>query len=362
MVRMPAHRERIIFSDGMRVLALAVLLLAWTPANYASPHRRTVLLFVVDGLQSDAARVAMARGAVNMKFFFDQGVWVKEAYCSSPSAKLYLPDNSMPWGTAAPPNVAMHTGTHIFESKQMDDVFLAARRAGIKSVFAGSADNYTVFNTADFCYAASNTDSIVVDFALNHLKNDGVRLFSLHLQETRRFWNGPDDKLQQDSKYQRYLLSVDHYLGMLVEALKGEGLWDSTYVIVTSDHGMGITKQSNHPASVLSSWMPYMNFYGPGIKKGKMIPYAETPDIAILVDHILGLSPLVGHIDPKVTAEPKGTTGTLLTNIFENNPDGINHPMLIRRYLESKNWKPSDDYAEYRSAMLTLINGLRITK
>jgi hypothetical protein len=312
----------------------------------------------VDGLQTDAAKVAMANGAVNMKYFLDNGVWVEEAYCSSPSGRLYLPDNSMPWGTSAPPNVAMHTGTHIFESRQMDDLFLAARRANIVSLFSGSADNYKVFNTADYCYAVSNTDSIAVDFAIDHLRKNKARLLSLHVQETRRNWTGPEDKTKPDSKYQRYLLHVDYLLGKLIKALKSEGIWDSTLVIVSSDHGMGMTKQSDHPASVISSWQPYMNFYGPGIKRAKTIPYAETPDIAIMIAHWLGLSPLQGHTDPKVSIVQRGTTGTLLTNIFEGNSIEIEHPKLIRRYLESKDWKPSDDYADYRVAMLSLLKEL----
>jgi len=342
---------------GAAVLIVSFLLVSTLRAQPAPPQR-TVLLFIVDGLQSEAAEVAMAHGAVEMKYFFDNGVWVKEAYCSSPSGRLYLPDNSMPWGTAAPPNVAMHTGTHVFESKQMDDIFLAARRAGIRSLFSGSAENYRVFNTADFFYAASNADSIVVDFAIEHLRKDGVRLLSLHVQQTRSNWTGPEDMVKPDSKYQQYLLTVDRYLGKIVRAIKGAGYWDSTYVIVSSDHGMGNTRRSDHPAYVLSSWKPYMNFFGPGIRKGATIPYAETPDLAVLIAHLLRLPPLMGHTDPSVHITPRGTTGTLLTNIFVNGPATTNHPKLIRRFLESRNWRPSDDYAEYRSAMLTLIKDL----
>jgi hypothetical protein len=347
-------------SSGKRAAVVLLLSFLFLLPLHSHPERsqRTVLLFIVDGLQSDAAKVAMAHGATNMKFFFQNGVWVEEAYCSSPSGRLYLPDNSMPWGTAAPPNVAMHTGTHVFESKQMDDIFLAARRVGIRSLFSGSADNYKVFNTADYFYAASNADSVVVDFAIDHLKKDGVRLLSLHVQETRSNWTGPEDKLKPESKYQHYLLTVDRFLGKLVDALRSVGAWDSTYVIVSSDHGMGDTQRSDHPAYVLSSWKPYMNFFGPGIKKGATIPYAETPDLAILIAHLLRLPALMGHTDPEVQISPRGTTGILLTNIFENGPPVINHPKLIRRFLESKNWKPSDDYAQYRLAMLSLIKEL----
>jgi hypothetical protein len=349
-------------STGAAILTFLSLFVATTPLVSSSKTGRAVLLFIIDGLQSDAAKVAMAHGAVNMKYFFDNGVWVEEAYCSSPSERLYLPDSSMPWGTAAPPNVAMHTGTHVFESRQMDDIFLAARRAGIKSVFSGSAANYSVFNTADFCFAVSNADSAVIDFAIDHLKKDGVRLLSVHVQQTRRNWTGPEDKINPESKYQRYLLTVDLLLGRVIEALKSEGVWDSTFVIVSSDHGMGSTKESNHPASVISSWRPYMNFYGPGIKKGATIPYAESPDIAILIDHFLRLTPLQGHTDMTISVDPRGTTATLLTNVFENNPNSLDHPKLIRRYLESKHWHPKDDYAEYRSSMLNLIKELAVKK
>src|SRR5512143_476509 len=119
---------------------LAALCLTILAANSMS-SQPVALLFVIDGLQPDAAAAAMANGAAQLKFFRDHGVCVEEAYCSSPAPRLQLPDGSMPWGTSSPPNVAMHTGTHVFESRQMDDIFLAARRAGIRSVFSGGADN-----------------------------------------------------------------------------------------------------------------------------------------------------------------------------------------------------------------------------
>ena len=108
------------------------------------------------------------------------------------------------------------------------------------------------------------------------------------------------DMLNPQSRYQQYLLQVDRLLGKLVRALQSEGVWGSTYVILFSDHGMEATSLSEHPATTLSSWKPYMNFCGPGMKKGISIPYAETPDVAILADYLLQLSPLEGHTDPKV--------------------------------------------------------------
>jgi len=243
----------------------------------------TVVLFVVDGLQNDAAQIAAANGATHLKFFLHHGVRVEEALCTSPSAVVILPDSSRPWGTAAPPNVAMHTGTHVFESRAIDDVFLAARRSGIRSVFAGSADNYNVFTSADFHHARSYTDSFCVAFAVEHLVRDTVRLFSIHLQELRRAWKGPAGKVDPLSSYQQSLLHADRQLGRLIDAVKSAGRWESTYVVIASDHGMGTTERSDHPASEPTSWRSFMCFYGPGIRQGATIPYAETPDIAVLI-------------------------------------------------------------------------------
>lgn len=348
-MKLSAHKN----STAASFLAALCLTMIATKPLASQP---VAVLFVIDGLQADAATAAIANGAANLKFFHDNGVCVDEAYCSSPSPLLRLPDGTLPWGTSSPPNVAMHTGTHVFESRQMDDIFLAARRAGIKSVFSGGADNYKEFNTADYCYYSSrDPDSVTVEHAIEHIRSHGVRLIRLHIQRIRNHWTGPEEKTRPDSRYQQYLLSVDRLLGKLVHEIRAAGLWDSTYVIIAGDHGMGMTKQSNHPASTPSSWKPYMNFYGPGIKKGETIPYAETPDIALMVGYFLRLSPLEGHTDPRVSIKPKGTTGTLLINMLEGNPRDIPHPRFILRYLESVRWQPSDEYAEYRLAMLKYI-------
>lgn len=340
----------------LRTAALASALSVLSMPENARAAEPVAVIFVIDGLQPDAAAVAMAHGAGNLRFLHDHGVSVDEAYCPSPAPRLRLPDGSLPWGTSSPPNVALHTGTHVFESRQMDDIFLAARRAGILSVFSGGAENYKEFSTADFLYASNvDPDSTTVDHALRHFRADGTRLIRIHVQRLRDAWQGPEEKLKPGSRYQQHLLHVDTLLGTVFQELQVAGVWDSTFIIIASDHGMGTTERSDHPPSTLSSWEPYMSFFGPGIKRGVSIPYAESPDIALLVARFLGLDRLGGHTDPAVSLRRKGTTGTELTNIFEGQPKEIEHPRYIRRYLESVNWQPSDDYGDYRRAMLRLL-------
>jgi hypothetical protein len=99
-----------------------------------------------------------------------------------------------------------------------------------------------------------------------------------------------------------------------------------------------------------------MIFYGPHVKKGATIPYAELPDLALLTAHLLKLPALQGHTDPKVTLTHKGVTGTLLTNIFEGEPAELAHPRYIEQYLNTNTYTGSgNSYADYRLGMLKLL-------
>jgi arylsulfatase A-like enzyme len=93
-----------------------------------------------------------------------------------------------------------------------------------------------------------------VQRAIDAFRNYGVRLIRLHIQRIRDHWTGPEEKNRPDAHYQRYLLSVDHLLGNVVKVIRASGLWDSTFVIIAGDHGMGATKESDHPPSIVSSW------------------------------------------------------------------------------------------------------------
>jgi hypothetical protein len=320
------------------------------------PDDATVVLFLIDGLQTATVQTGIANGAANLKFLIDNGVTAETVHSTSPAARLQLPDASLPWGNATSGNVAAHTGTHLFESNQMDDIFLAASKAGIKSVFAGGDANYAVFTTPDFEYSGDISDAEVVQHAVDHLQNDQVRLIRVHLQRIRDFWDGPGSETDPSSAYVQHLIEIDDLLGDLRQALEQQGAWNHTYVVLSSDHGMGQTTGSDHPPSTLSSWKNVMFFYGPGVKKGATIPYAELPDIAVLTAHLLKLPPLQGHTDPAVSLTHKGVTGTLLTNIFEGQPDALQHPRYIEQYLNTGTYTGSGtSYADYRLGMLEIL-------
>ncbi len=319
--------------------------------------RRTAVIFLIDGLSPDAARTAAAAGATNLKMVIDNGVTVETAHSTSPAARTTLPNGSLPWGNATSGNIAVHTGTHVYEAgpSGLDDIFQSAKAAGMKTVFSGGDRNYMGLNTADFAYAASVADAIVVTQAINHIKNDKVRVLRLHLQRIRDDWSGPADKTNAMSAYVKHIVASDALLGQLIAALKAEGVWDDTLLIVTADHGMGQSSDSGHPASTRSSWDIFMGFYGAGVKKGAKIPYAELPDVGVTAAKFLGLT-LKGHTGAGITLAQKGPTGTVLSNIYEGAPAEIAHPRYVDQYLKMNSFPGTGDmYAAYRAAMLTLI-------
>jgi len=182
-----------------------------------------VVQFIIDGLMKDAVETAIKAGAENLKYFVNNGVVFEDAYSNSPVGRVRLPDGIEPWGGASPPNIGMHTGMHVFENQDLDDIFLSAKRKDIKSVYIGGHTLYDVFTTADFHYAEIMSDQNVVDLGIKHIKDNGVRLVRLHLQEIRSSWNGPEGKTNPDSKYIKAILNADDQLGKLVTFLKNEG-------------------------------------------------------------------------------------------------------------------------------------------
>ncbi|PWG06644.1 alkaline phosphatase family protein [Polaribacter aquimarinus] len=315
-----------------------------------------VIQFIIDGLMKDAVETAIKAGAENLRYFRNNGVVVEDAYSNSPVGRVKLPDGSEPWRGASPPNIGMHTGTHVFESQNLDDIFLSAKRKGIKSVYVGGHTLYDVFTTADTHYAAIMSDQKVVELGMKHIKQDGARLVRLHLQEIRSSWKGPEGKTNPDSMYIKAILNADAQLAKLVTFLKKEGLWKNSFFIISADHGMGTLRKSNHLSEQLSSWQIYMNFYGNGVKKGATIPYAESPDIAILTNYFMNLPKLKGYTSRIDYLKQTSTTGVFLKNIFEGNSKDINHPKWIKKYLEDNKKSPPNNYLHYREAMIKYIN------
>jgi hypothetical protein len=340
-----------------KILAAGALA-AFAMLGAATPVRaeRTVVLYLIDGLQPATAKLMAQNGATNFKMMFDEGVYAEKAYSPYPKEGHKLENGATPWGNTSPGNVCVHNGLHLFETKNVDDIFLAARERGIKSVYAGGTGNYSQITTPDYHYAADYTDQQVVQYGIDHFTKDKARLIRLHAQRVRDDWSGPGGMTSPTSAYNKAMLVADAQLGRLVKTLKDAGVWDSTYLILAADHGMQPNAISLHDANYYESWLPFIAFRGPGIKRGESIPYAELSDIGVMANYFLGNRPLKGVLDANSPAGyPKEVTGSFLSNIFIGQPKELNHPRYVERYLESINRQPKADYPTYRNGILPFL-------
>jgi hypothetical protein len=316
----------------------------------------TVVILIIDGLPYQAVQTAVASGATNIKFLLDNGVRAELSHSSSPAVSVQLPDGTRPNGSATSGNTTVHTGTHLIDapSAGMDDIFKATTAAGIKSIFVGNDPNYSIYTTATY-HSIVTTDDAVMSYAIMQLKTNHVRLLRIHFQRIRDFWSGPAGMTDASSTYILHLLENDQHIGTLFQALKDEGVWDSTFFVLGSDHGMGSTTASAHVPSQPSSWNNLLVFYGPGLKKGATIPYAELMDVPVTAMRFFGLPPLKGHTAASVMLAQKGATGTFLSNLYAGTPADLpTHPRYVDQYLKTS-FPTTDDFAPYRDGMIRLI-------
>jgi hypothetical protein len=340
------------------------------PASDGAPTRdgglppgATAVIFFIDGVMNQAIQTAIGTGmAPNLKFLQDNGVRVELSHSSSPAPRVTHPDMTSPNGNATSGNRTVHTGTHLIEANHdgLDDIFKAATAAGLTSLLVVDDGNYSVFTTPTVrevitTAAGAADDDQVITRAVALYQMHKPRVIRIHLQHIRTAWNGPAGMSNASSPYIQYLIANDRRLGQFIQVLKDGGVWDNTYFMLGSDHGMGTTSASSHAASQAPSWNNFMLFYGPGLKKGATIPYAELPDVSVTLVHFLGLPALKGHT-AAVTVAEKGPTGQVLSNLLQGAPAELTppHPRYIDQFLTTTPTL-SDDFAQYRDAMIRLI-------
>ena len=219
-------------------------------------------------------------------------------HSTSPAAVIQLPPGcpggTEPWGFASSGNVAVHTGCHLFESSA-DGRHLPgrARRRDALGVLRRRAQLPRVRHRRTSTTATGWTTPTAAGRAIAHLKNDGARLVRIHLQRIRDVWTGPADKTNPRLGVPPALVTVvDRLLGDVIQALKDGG---ASGTAATSSLGLrprhGGRRRQRARRRRAVSWNPVLAFYGPGLKKGATIPYAELPDVAVTVAHLLGAAP-----------------------------------------------------------------------
>jgi arylsulfatase A-like enzyme len=103
------------------------------------------------------------------------------------------------------------------------------------------------------------------------------------------------DVTRMSDLYDAEVLSADHYIGELLERLRKDGLYDSTIIIVTADHGEAFMDHGNleHGGSLYQELIRVpLIIKAPGVRGGQEVgDLVESVDLAPTILDAVGVAP-----------------------------------------------------------------------
>jgi len=250
----------------------------------APPAPRFALIISVDGLRPEAIQLAdtpnldhlIARGAVSWK-----------AQTVLPS--VTLPGHASMLGGSSPDVHGVRWNSYAPDRGYvpLPTLFSVAHDAGLSAaMFVGKAklEHIAVPGTVDTFAFVIGGDAQVAGKAAEHLRQDAPELLFVHLPDVDAtgHWHGWLSPPQLDA-----VARADEAVGILLHTLEEMGWLDSTFILVTADHGgSGTSHGGSDPESMTIPWI----VAGPGIRAGYEIKGAvKVYDTAATVAWGLGL-------------------------------------------------------------------------
>jgi hypothetical protein len=304
----------------MRTWFTALLLVsmpAVSHAQTAAPARpQHAILFVIDGLSHLAPeRVAMP----NLKALMARGAYFQESYSVVPQHP-----HSGEWAAnydSSIPNPILVSGTIFLrpDQKFVQSAFFplrfTAHIANELTYKAINADFHFTFQAGGNEFHAAHGGKRVDDdenmfWTLSVLRRWKPVYMRVHLQDTGAMGGRSRPNIWADnSPYRQALAKADAHLGKLVEELKTLGMYDSTLIFVTGDHGQ--TVEGGHPPFAQDAWPMPLVVAGPGIKSGVRFPYSEQIDVVPTLTYLMGVKP------------PENAMGRILAEALANPPANV---------------------------------------
>ncbi|NTV84296.1 MAG: sulfatase-like hydrolase/transferase, partial [Bacteroidales bacterium] len=274
-----------------RVILLILFVMGINSIVKAQKPDRVILL-VIDGLHWEAPE------RLNMPVFnslVKEGVYIQKSYVIIPHHPT-IGDYGK-YNTSSFPNPMIQGGT----------IFIKPENKMIQEMI--SPQNPTAFLANDVAYRTiargatttildtSLSDDQIITLSIEVLKNQDPRFMRIHMQTPGNMGflvsnSGPEKEYYRNifGKGSPYIVSVEHadkLLGQLITYLKGSEKWERTILIVTGDHGQSIIGW--HPPFEEDGWVTPLVITGPGIAKGRQLPYFEIIDIAPTIAWLLGV-------------------------------------------------------------------------
>lgn len=300
-------------------IILLTIVMALVHISYGQAPKR-VILFMIDGMHWQVP-VKLKMPVFNS--LIKEGTYIEKSWMilpHDPRVGDYSKYNSCSF-----PNPVLHEGS----------IFIKPDNKYIQEVFPGKQTLFVVNSTAYQSVGRGFTtcimdptlsDSDVVMQAMSVLKTQDPVFTRIHLQTPGDMGTDVSIKTTPDQPFYRniygkgspYVKSTeeaDRLLGQFIAFLKKEGKWENTILIVTSDHGQSLIGW--HPLFDEDSWMTPLVFVGPGIAKGRTLPYFEHIDLAPTIAWLLGANaPNPGSGSGKAVKEIMAGT-----NVSDYHPD-----------------------------------------
>jgi len=300
-----------------------------------------VIVFFIDGMHWKAP------DRLNMPFFTSlvkEGTYIPRSYMIIPHHPTVGEYGRI--HTSSFPNPVLQEGT----------LFISPTNKMLQDMFAPDDITAFVANTTAYTSVSRGfnmnihnpgmSDENVVDQSIELLNNYDIRYFRIHLQtpgnEGRYLSYTTADKPYykniwgEGSPYVKYVEQADQLLGKLMASLKNSGKWESTLLIVTSDHGQ--SEQGWHPIVEEDSVMTPLVFTGPTIAKNRKLAYFEHTDLSPTIAGLMGVE----------RPNNDGGAGNFIQEVLASEePEIVEHP----RYIKIIN-KQLNEYNRLRARMI----------
>lgn len=295
--------------------------------NMEQPQR--IIVFLIDGLHWQAPK------RLEMPVFnslIKEGTYIEQSHMILPHHPTIGDYGRM--HTTSFPNPVLQEGTLFLKrgNKMLQEMF------GIgPTAFVANTTAYTsVSRGFDFNIHYNDcSDLEIVDQSIALLDKYPLKYLRVHLQNSgnqgrylsytekeqayfRNIW-------AEGSPYIKSVQEADELLGKLISFLKEKGEWESTLLVLSSDHGQ--SAQGWHPIADPDSWTTPLLFAGPGIAKGKTLDYFEHTDIAPTIADLM-------QVDAPNTDGGAGSSRKVLLTNAEN--ESV-YPQYIRMINEQIN-------------------------
>ncbi len=274
--------------------ALACLLFM---AAAPPPAPRRAVLVSWDGAKPAVLRTLLDRRRLpNLARLMREGRWSLEARTVVPSLTL-------------PSHVSMLTGVspRVHGVLWNDDrpeagtvsvptVFEVAKAAGLRTAMVYGKSKFRTLlkpGTLDAAELVGGDSSAVARAALRVLRDESPSLLLVHFAEPDAAghghgWGDAASGAPPSREYQAALVSADHALGRIVAALRADGGWPRTFLVVTADHGgHGKTHGSEDPQDMT---IPWVAAGGLVLRQGKLAVPVSTLDTPRTALAALGLT------------------------------------------------------------------------